>query len=362
MSVRSPCHVTAVPCLALSPRELWVVEFRFTVAYVRLRSQASVESNRVPVARADGGAVLALGEVHTGLLRNHASVTQRITTEVLSLLLGERVRRSERPIVYAVSPDLLTGIDCRLATPSDARVRGIGTAVSRAAITGGHVLQGSTYARVMKSDADRRLPWSHYLSRPGIIETLGKTDRADLAEGFLAVKQASASLDLLNLGAISGRVMDLVQRSSGLDGTPPFRMARIRLRWVILVDAVQPTASQATLTINSPTVRTLRLTVVEDDLHAAVKLCEDLALHDWLLTALLELIERSRIGSSPRPQVVGRLSPAIDYLLHLWMPEARLSKSMLPLWRSLEQQPGFTKQWEASVNRIRDQVILSTIV
>lgn len=303
--------------------------------------------------------MLALGEVHTGLLRNHASVTERITTEVLSLLLGERVRRSERPIMHAVSPDLITGVDCRLATLSDARVRGIGTAVSRAAITGGHVLQGSTYARVMKGDADRRLPWSHYLSRPGIIETLGKTDRADLAEGFLAVKQASVSL---NLGAISDRVMDMVQRSSGLDGTPPFRMARIRLRWAILVDAAQPTPSQATFTIDSPTVRTLRLTVLEHDLHAAIELCEDLALHDWLLTALLQLIERSRIGSSPRPEVVGRLSPAIDYLLHLWMPEARLDKSMLPLWRSLEQQPAFTKQWEASVSRIRDQVILSTIV
>jgi hypothetical protein len=104
------------------------------------------------------------------------------------------------------------------------------------------------------------------------------------------------------------------------------------------------------------------LTVVENDLPAALELCEDLALHDWLLTALLELIERSRIGASPRPQVVDRLRPAIDYLLHLWMPAARLNESMLPLWKSLERQPGFTKQWEASVSRIRDQVALSTIV
>lgn len=303
--------------------------------------------------------MLTLGEVHTGLLRNRASVTQHLATQVLSLLLGERVRRSERPIVHAVSPDLLTGVDCRLATSSGARVRGIGTVVSRAAITGGHVLQGSTYAQVVKSDADRRLPWSHYLSRPGAIETLGKTDRADLTGGFLTAKQAPVSLDL---GAISGRVVDTVQRSAGLDHTLPFRMARTRLRWVVAVDAAQPAASRAKFTIDSATVRTLRLIVVENDLPAAIEFCEDLALHDWLLTALLEMIERSRIGASPRPQVVDRLRPAIDYLLHLWMPAARLNESMLPLWGILERQPGFTKQWEASVSRIRDQVALSTIV
>lgn len=278
--------------------------------------------------------------------------------QVLDLLLGERVRCSERPIIHAVSPNLLTGVDCRLATSSGARVRGIGTAVRRAAITGSHVLQGSTYVQVVKSDADRRLPWSHYLSKPGVVETLGKTDPADLAGGFLTAKQVPINLDL---GAISGRVMDMVQRSSGLDRTPPFKMARTRLRWVVAVEA-QPAASQARFTIHSPTVRTLRLTVVEDDLLAAVELCEDLALHDWLLTALLKLIERSQIGACPRPQVVDRLRPAIDYLLHLWMPAARLKESMLPLWESLERQPGFTKQWEASVNRIRDQVALSTIV
>jgi len=273
-------------------------------------------------------------------------------------MLGERVRRSERPIAHAVSPDLLTGVDCRLVTSSGARVRGVGTAVSRATITGGHILQGSAYSHVVRSKADRRLPWSHYLSRPGIIEALGKMDRADLAGGFLTAKSAPVSLDL---GAISGRAMDMVQRSPELDRTPPFKTARTRLRWVVAVDDGPPADSRAQFTIDSATARTLRLTIREDDLPAAVELCEDLALHDWLLTALLKLIERSRIGASPRPQVVDRLRPAIDYLLHLWMPTARLDESMLALWGSLERQPGFTKQWEASVSRIRDQVALSTI-
>ncbi len=307
----------------------------------------------------DAGGMLVMGEVHTGLLQSWTSLTQLLSTQVLALVPGARVRRSERPIAHAVSPDLLTGIDCLLATSSGARVRGIGTAVSRAAITGGRVLQGSAYAHIIKSEADRRLPWSHYLSRPGVVETLGKTDRTDLAGGFLTARPAPVSLDL---GAISGRVMDMVQRSSELDRTPLFRMARTRMRCVITANEAQPADSRAQFTIDSATARTLRLTISENDLPAAIELCEDLALHDWLLTALLELIERSGSGRSARPQVVDRLRPAIDHLLHLWMPAARLDKSMLPVWRSLEQQPGFTKQWTASVSWIRDQVALSTIM
>jgi hypothetical protein len=104
------------------------------------------------------------------------------------------------------------------------------------------------------------------------------------------------------------------------------------------------------------------LTVGAENLSAAVELCEDLALHDWLLTALLRLIECSSHDRSTRQQLIDRLQPAIDHLLHLWMPAARLDKSMLPLWQSLEQQPGFTKQWTASVSWVRDQVALSTIM
>jgi hypothetical protein len=245
-----------------------------------------------------------------------------------------------------------------LATSSGCRVRGIGTAVSRATITGGRVLQGSAYAHVIKGDADRRLPWSHYLSQPGVIETLGKTDFADLAGGFLAAKPAPVSLDL---GAVSGRVMDMVQQSSEFDRKPPFRMARTRMRCIVAFNEAEHKDSRAQFTIDNATARTLRLTVDAKDLPAAVEFCEDLALHDWLLTALLRLIEHSR-DRSARPQLINGLHPVIDHLLHLWMPAARLDRSMLPLWRSLEQQPGFTKQWTASVSWVRDQVALSTIM
>lgn len=300
-----------------------------------------------------------MGEVHTGLLQNWTPLPQLLCTQVLALLPGARVRRSERPIAHAVSPDVLTGVDCRLASSSGVGVRGIGTTLSRASITGGRVLQGFTYTQIIVSKADRRLPWSHYLAQPGVIESIGKADRADIAGGFLAARPAPVSLDL---GAISGRIVDKVQQASELDRNPPFKMPRTRMRCVVAVNEARPEGGLAQFAIDSATARTLRLTVGDSDLPAAIELCEDLALHDWLLTALLELIERSRASHSVRSHVVDRLRPAIDHLLHLWMPAARLDTSMEPLWRTLEQRPGFTKQWTASVSWVRDQVALSTIM
>jgi hypothetical protein len=303
--------------------------------------------------------MLTVGEIHTGLLQNWTSLTEPLTAQVLALVPGIPVRRSERPIAHAVSPDVLTGVDCLLATSSHYQVRGIGTAVSRATITGGRVLQGSTYAQVVKGDADRRLLWSHYLARPGVIETLRKTDFTDLAGGFLAAPPAPESLDL---GALSGHVMDRVQHSQEFDRKPPFRMARTRMRCVITLREGEGQDGGVQFTVKDKTARTLRLTVGASELPAAAELCEDLALHDWLLTALLQLIEQSRRYHGARPQLINRLHPAIDHLLHLWMPAARLDSSVLPLWQSLEQQPGFTRQWTASVSWVRDQVSLSTIM
>jgi hypothetical protein len=302
--------------------------------------------------------MLLLGEVHTGLLQNSTSVSQLCCAQLLALILGERVRRSTRPIAHAVSPNIFTGVDCQLPTSSGARVRGVGTVASHAAITGGHVLQGSAFVQLAKADVDRRLPWSHYLSRPGIMENLGKTDLSDLAAGLTAIKPSSLVLDL---GAISGRLMDAVQGSKGLDRRPPFKMSRTRLRWVAVHDDFDAGSARVHFAIENETLRTLHLTSHSDDVSAINGLCEDLALHDWLLTALLLMIEASRIGDLPEPHAVGRLKPAINYLLHLWMPAARTDQSITPLWDSLERRFGFTRQWQAMVNRIRDQAALATI-
>jgi hypothetical protein len=308
--------------------------------------------------------MLTLGEVHTGLLQNSTSVSKARSLQLLALVLGEQVRQSSRPIAYAVSPDRLTGVDCRLATVSKARIRGVGTVVSRAAITGGHVLQGSTFTRVVKGEADRRLPWSHYMSQPGVVETVGKADRDDLADGFTEIGPGgggTAAPPNLDLGAVSDRLMDEVQVAEGLDRQPPFRMARTQLRWVVTHSASPQRPAQIRFSVDNDTLRTTAIEVDVDDPRSIAAFCEDLALHDWLLTTLLDIIERSRIGDGSRTRVIDRLRPAIDYLLHLWMPAARVDQAVLPLWGSLERQPGFTKQWRAMVDRIRDQVAVGTV-
>ncbi len=55
------------------------------------------------------------------------------------------------------------------------------------------------------------------------------------------------------------------------------------------------------------------------------------------------------------------LRPAVDHLLHLWMPRAHVDRSLGHLWDELEQEPGFTRQWRSLVQRIRDQLAVQTI-
>lgn len=303
--------------------------------------------------------MLILGEVHTGLLQHSTPLTAQRTADALALLRGERIRRSDRPNSYAVSPDLLTGVDCRLASRAGTRTRAVGTVLSHGAITGGYVLQGSAYTRVVKGETDRRQPWSHYLSRPGVVETIGRVDRDDVLYGFTGGPPQAATLDL---SAVSGRVIDSVQAAATPDRRPPFRIGRTRLRWVATTTTARDGSPPVSFSVDSERVRTVRLTdVADDDPVRAAQLCEDLALHDWLLTTLLTLVERSNIGGGDRSQALHRLRPAIDHLLHLWMPAARLDHSVTHLWDDLERRPGFTRQWRSLVDRIRDQVAISSL-
>jgi hypothetical protein len=305
--------------------------------------------------------MLILGEVHTGLLQHSTSLSSPLSRHILDLVHGEPVRQFERPIACAVSPDLLAGVDCHLPTGSGAKVRGIGTVVHRAVLTGGHMLQASAVVQVTRGATGNRLPWPHYLARRGEVEATGGVDWKAVVQGFLAAKPAKPAGALLDLGAICGYLMDAVQASPELDRKPPFRMARTRLRWVAVVpDGAGSAAEPAVFSIESAQLRTLRLRCERHQADAVALLCEDLALHDWLLTSLVELVERSRIGTGS-PHTITRLRPAIDHLLHIWMPGARVDPALAGLWESLEQSPGFSRQWRLLVDRIRDQLALSTL-
>lgn len=299
--------------------------------------------------------MLVIGEVQTCLLRNGAAVTRTEAAELLRLAPGERVRTSERPVAHAVSPELFNGVDCHIPSGRRIRVRGIGTVSARAVITGGRVLQGSVCTRLDQSSFDRRLPWSHYLARPGVIETIGRFDQDDVLDGFFAGKGADPTLDL---GALSDQVIATVQKHPSLDQAIPLKSRRTRLRWVLRTgDCPLP----AEFILADDTLRTLCLTLDGSLEREAIEFCEYLALHDWVLGTVSLLVERSGIGSGNIRRTLAGLRPAIEHLMHLWMPGVLVAEPLRPLWESLERRAGFKTQWEATSSRIRDQIALHNL-
>ncbi len=306
--------------------------------------------------------MLVLGEIRTCMLQNSKPLGRPVVADLLRLVPGERVRLSERPVAHAVSPTTTTGVDCQLRTASCSRCRGVGTVAARAVVTGGRILQGSAYVRLMPGTADHRLAWSHYLAMLGVVETIGKFNLPDLTEGFLAGHEPGNTLDL---GAVSERIVGTVQRAPQLDHVIALRSRRTRMRWAAVVaDADARSDSDrpgGELVIVDDVVRTFRLSVSASDLDNVVGFCENLALHDWILTTLLNIVERAEIDWTSNAAAETKLRPVVSNLLHLWMPGAHVDEALMPLWHSLERRPGFTRQWEATVTRIRDQLALSTI-
>jgi hypothetical protein len=217
------------------------------------------------------------------------------------------------------------------------------------------VVQGTSYASIVPAAARRRLPWSHYLSRPGLVESIGKCDYRQVAEGFLAESPTAGQLDLCSIGE---RALDQVQRRPDLDRRTAVRAARTRLRFVITPTDVSPTISFG---MDDDPVRRVRVAQLGLPIEALVEWCEDVARHDWLLSTLVDVIERSRIGLAPRKDVVAQLKPALEHLVHLWMPAAHVHQELADLWDIVQQRPGLSRQWEVTVNRIRDQIALSLL-
>ncbi len=293
--------------------------------------------------------MILVGEVHTGLLRKSAALTAGGAAAVLELKPGAPVSYGDRPVRFAVSPDLFTGVDCSLAS-THATPRGIGTVGSRATIIGGQVLQGSSFTTLIPAPEPRRLPWSHYLAQPAVVETVGRFQPDSLGQGFLHAPIPPSTLDL---GAVNARLVKLVQARPGLDKGPAFRAQPARLRWS--AREAKNEDPSVTFSIQRNTLRTVELRCVLADLPVAVAICEDIAFHDWLLTTLIKLLDHSMIGAAPRRDVVGRLLPAVDFILHLWMPGARLDGAARLIWQGLEERAGFSRQWAISVDRVRDQ-------
>ncbi|WP_405505432.1 SCO2521 family protein [Streptomyces purpurascens] len=286
--------------------------------------------------------VLACGEVRTCLLPTLRALDGSAAARMLRLRADEHVRVSERPNLYVRSPDVLTGVDCGLPTSNGAKIRAVGTVAARAALTEGRVLQATAYFSAPASGPETRRPWGQYLVRPGVLEPFGKLPEEATAKGILH----GPGRDELNLGMIAEGLLAQLRRGALLDQRVPFKARPTHLRWVARYVPVGEGASLERFTLAEEGLRTVELRLPEDiPAAAAAGLCEDLALHDWLLTTVLHLLDRgNRLGAA-----------TACHLLHLWMPRARVTPSLTHLWNPLEQAPGFTRQWQNLAQRIRDQ-------
>jgi hypothetical protein len=301
------------------------------------------------------GGPLTIGEVHTGLLLTSAAVPADTAEELLAIMPGGSVRTRQRPIRYAWSPEILTGVDCTAPLAERREVRIVGTLATRLSLTDGRIIQAETHATFRQDSSGRRRPWSHYLAQPGMLEVLGKASGESLAAGFL---RGPATATALDLGAVNLRALAAVQRSQHLDRNPPFRSRLTRLRWSA---ETSDDAQEIVFTLGADGLRTVRLRAPEPSPRALADFCTDLALHDWLLSTLLDIVDRALSRGRPAAELIGMLRPGIDHLVHAWLPAAHVSRTLDRIWQELDVRSGFSLQWQKTVERIRDQLSVGLI-
>lgn len=293
---------------------------------------------------------LTIGEVHTGFLMTSTAVPPDTAAELLSIFPGSSVRMRQRPVRYAQSDEMLTGVDCFAPLASRRELRLVGTLGTRASLTDGYIVQAKTHAAVRCDPTGRRRPWGHYLAQPGVLDVLGTESEEQLATGFLGGPTATTALDA---GAINIRALAAIQHSKRLDHNPPFRSRRTRLRWSAqAAEQVQ----EMVFTLGADGLRTVRLRASESDPTSLADFCADLALHDWMLSALLDLVDKATARKRPAIELLTLLRPGIDHLVHAWTPGAHVSSSLMEIWKEFDLRSGFSLQWEKTVDRIRDQM------
>jgi hypothetical protein len=295
------------------------------------------------------GDAQTIGEVQTVLLQHSTPAGPALVNELLAFTMGAMVKQSARPMHRATSAEQLTGVDCALPTKEGGTTRGVGTVVSRTGITGGHIAQGTAWTTIVPSDTRRRMPWSHYLARRGVIECLGPTSDA---EAYLSAERKAGQL---NLTAVSSAALDRLQGRL-VDRRPPLRSSRTTLRFAIGV------AGPATFAVERRSlVRRLTLPRLDAPVADVIELCEDIARHDWLLTTVLAELSRVRAAAGSDRRVTARLAAVLETLGHLWMPAARLAPPLTDVWAALDGRPGMSRQWQALISRIRDHLMLAMV-
>ena len=293
------------------------------------------------------GAVV-LGEVTTALLDQDLPLSREQAEKALRLVPGRPVAVREHPRRRAVSPEIVVGVDCALASSASGPVRGIGSVTARAVLTGGHVVQGSARATVRVEESNKRQRWGHYTAQPGVIEVVDAARLEDLVEGFLAGEPLGHRS--LNLGAVGTHVLDRV------GGDPANPGARLKTRRTSLRWALRLIGGVASMDVDfrpgPDGAWWIRVSANPEEIGTVTEFCEDVALHLWLLRALDTVCERS----VRNPGAMRELTPALNYLGHLWLPEAHVKSEFRRLWQHLEDTAGVEREWTVLLDRVRDRI------
>lgn len=300
--------------------------------------------------------MVIIGEIRTGLLRTSLPLPGQAVAELLALRPGTPATATDRPINRTVSPDSVVGVDCALSTQPQARARGIGTVLTHAVVVGGAVVQASSRTRLEWADHTERREWSHYTRRRGVVDVLGKAGQAKVIAG---AKLPAPQRGALDLGAVCQRMLTLVQGRPQLDHKVALRTRPTQLRWNAV--AQEDARPRVHLHVDSDVRRTVDVVVPPDLLGEASRFCEDLALHDWLYTALGTVVERAERAMAAGADPTNLLGAALTVLVRMWMPGAHVHHALRPLWADLEAEPNFTESWQHNVAWIRDQVSVRTL-
>ena len=141
-------------------------------------SRTTTNRDRTPAAPDDGTPPwLGFGEVRTCLIQNLGTLSPSATVALMQLTPGSPVSKAERPVRRVVSPEQVTGVDCRLQVAREGRGRAIGTVLSHAVVTNGRILQGTAHVALTEATSKERREWRHYLRHQGVVEVLTRRTR-----------------------------------------------------------------------------------------------------------------------------------------------------------------------------------------
>jgi len=298
--------------------------------------------------------MLSFGEVRTCLIQNLGTLSAPASVALMQLTPGSPVRKVDRPVRRVVSPEQVTGVDCKLQVAREGRGRAIGTVLSRAVVTNGRILQGTAHVSLARASSTERREWRHYLRREGVVEVLGSPDFHNVTDGYLADTSPAHGLDL---ASISNRIIDEVQLSTHLDHTTALRAGTATVRWAVTL-APDSTPTVGIAKSDLPNFHIIRLSGAPGDLPMLIRFCEEFALHEWLLTTVQDVIvPRAETDIARGRDPLDSLLFALNELVPLWMPPTHLGsdmKGMKALWEAMESRTHYSRLFERQVARIRD--------